>query len=400
MRAGIVARSRITEVILIVGMGLAARDLGAAEHRLLPYVDAAYAHDDNMRLRTEGKDRVEQYLLMPGLQWIRRSETEEYSLDARYIVRRHPGDEELDSDDQALRFGARSEGERGAFSFDTQVLRDTSLTSELLDSGLTQLKRRRLSITGGPSWSYALSERLTGQLSAQHQDVDYDADPSEFLDFRYSTVQGGLQWQLAERQQAHLQLVGSRFEVPDIGNTTDSISLLAGWQWTFSETGTAELLVGARATEEEIDAPAGDSTTERTNGGLFQLRMQRALEDGSFTASLARELTPSSLGQLNQTDRVSLRWRYDLAPLWYFNLGLTGLRSQADNSRFSDRDRKYYAVEPALRWRATRTMSVGLGYRYRWQKYDEQPDAANSNYVALFLSYRPEVGLETGFFGH
>lgn len=372
----------------------------AAEWWLEPVVHSQTFYDDNLRLQRETEQSVWSVLVEPRLAGGRRIQRAGIAFDAGAQFRRYPGDSELDSNDQDLHLNSHYLTERSRFGLDLDLVRDTTLTSELEETGFVQVRRRRTSRTLSPSWTYALGPRDTLQLSYRFNSVSYDAPLTEFVDYDYQTLAGTWIRSLDAKNRVHVTGTYSRYEASEIDATNDTVGIQAGLERRFSERTTATVLAGWRRTDAEFlqrqfveilpgigfftQTPADAQST----GALFSAELEHKYPRAVFTANLSRSIDPGAAGSLYQRDQLRLNVRYRIDQRRVAGLGVHALRAESVEGASALRpDRTAYRFNPWYSWQVSRELRLKAEYLYRWQEYEGVAGSAASNRVALTLEY-------------
>ena len=82
-------------------------------------------------------------------------------------------------------------------------------------------------------------------------------------------------------------------------------------------------------------------------------------------------------------------WDQKLSPRWRFSLVAHRYKNERSSGRTGTYDRQYLSVSPGIQYKLDREWSLAATYRYRYQKYEINPDSATSNALLMTLSYRP-----------
>lgn len=315
-------------------------------------------------------------------------------------------------------------GISGKLFLDTTLARETKstpLNPNTLDDAddLLGEPKRRFMKSIRPEWNYSLTEKTSLNLSYEFTDVTYqdslkrgDLQGSGRTDYSNHTGQLNLSHQLTPNTSVFSTASVTFFSTPETRSSTTYYSLQAGIQHKFSERWEAEIVAGGRYS-------VSDSTTERqdvirdandipildANGALIPRRFDEKdsssglgslanasithhYETGSLTASIAQDIRPTGNGDLQTSNEVELIWDHKLSEHLNFNLPISALRASAINSASNRLDRTYYQAAPALSWMLTPEFSLTLSYRYRYQKYDDIENSANSHNAMLSASYQ------------
>ena len=126
---------------------LAADSAAAAEWTLTPSGRVATAYIDNPHLLEEGGASTTGTIGEFAAVAKRRTERMDWTFEPRLRSARYQDDESLDSDDRSLRTQLGFATERSYWSASADLIRDTTLTSELGSTGLVQANRRHQSVS-------------------------------------------------------------------------------------------------------------------------------------------------------------------------------------------------------------------------------------------------------------
>jgi hypothetical protein len=198
--------------------------------------------------------------------------------------------------------------------------------------------------------------------------------------------QGGLRLdysrKLTEKDNLIALAQASRFD-SDSGQTTDNYEIQAGYQYAFSETTKAGFTAGGRYTVFDNPGPGEDGTN---TGWVARLQASKITGQARFDVRLERNLSPSGVGNLVETDEVNANMSYQLAERWSFALRTRLFQNENIENPQSGSNRRYFQILPALTYRITPDWRVEAAYRYVRQKRFNEPESADSN--TIFLNFR------------
>jgi hypothetical protein len=92
---------------------------------------------------------------------------------------------------------------------------------------------------------------------------------------------------------------------------------------------------------------------------------------------LSRDIYPSGVGALVQTDRLQVTWIKQWSPVLSANISAAAYQSQYIGGAVTNSNSRYYWVEPRLTWRLDEGWVLDAGYRYAKQTFDTQPVSAS-----------------------
>lgn len=209
--------------------------------------------------------------------------------------------------------------ERGQWTFAGQALVDSTVTSELGTTGVTDINRRHYGDTLSLGYQYSSTERLSWQVQGAWQDARYtDARQFGLIDYDYGSVQFGPTWNFSERVQGSLNLETDRI-TPQVGSTEDDYSASLQVKRAFSEQYSWQAWIGAT----RVDAgTSGSGTTS-----VFGLDASRRGERVQWDVSVKRSVLPIGNGLLAREDQATLAVVVGTSERSSLNLSLNATRS-------------------------------------------------------------------------
>jgi len=386
-------------------------------------------HDDNIRF----------VQTVPEFKLSAATESTLTELDSRFSFNRFDKSE-FNSDDQDIDLSFVKGFETSSLKLDANVVRDSTLTSELLGTGRigTKAERREL-YSFSPSWTYALDENDQIALGASYQNVDYHS--TQYIGYHSWDV--SLTWTHAFTERLDLQAVTTHSEyrsddgitqdVPNQNliinvfgallpiakgqfgqqtyfteNKNDGIQIGAGYKLT--ETSNLTALVGfARS---KTDYPLKDPNNDCGNGfrrGFTQFCFLTPQEETAPTATLAwnwkgerqdfqlsasKARQPSGDGFIVDATQVALTWSFNLAELHRLSFDFSGTRNRSlassrAQANTASIDRDYASATLGYHYQWSENWFIDTTYRYAYQNYTDTDNAANSRVVTLGVRYQP-----------
>ena len=408
MRTGAV----VTAIAVMLSGALSAAR--AADYSASGNVKLEANHDSNL-LMTEDEQSAAGYTASTRLGFGAATETTSADADLSLIARRF-NISGFDSDDQQANVTFEHRAERTTFGLGLRGIRDSTLTSELLDSGRVGSAGRHEQFYVSPYLDYQLSERDQLTLSATYTESSYD--DSGFIGYDYWS--SALQWShlLGERSKGFAQLTYSDYSSDDIASafgmsySTQSTQwgLQLGGEYFIAESLSLSLLAGRaqNQTEPSLSDPNGFCLFAASLGfisGVPICTLQESDSDvttfegsvnwtslrNSLSAKALRQTQPSSAGYLQTSEQLDLSWEYRFS-----EFGSVTAKATVGNNEVSEKyptsrinpSREYQYATLTYAHRVAEAWSLQCSYQYRAQKYDER-DRIDSQVVALALVWQP-----------
>jgi len=372
-----------------------------AEWSVVPSIQLTEKYEDNIRLATKTHDTVWGSTVSPSVQLVRTTPTSVAKVSARLRFNRYSGDEVRDTDVQYLTLSSRNRTPRGRWALKGSFKRDTTLTTlvepesdtadeeeladaEDIDEGLVQVEVRRNQFDLDPSWSQNLTERMTLRLGYRLRDVYYSAaEGTSLFGYQRHSLDVALMRQVTERDKLGITARYSEYRAPEVNSKAGTSTLQASMDHAFSETLRGIVAVGLQNTSSMRGALEDEAT-----GYTLDMRITKKINQSTnYRLALKRDVLPSGAGRVVQSDRFNIRFSSKITPKLTFSLSGRFFRNKSLEASATNVGRRYYSIEPNLRWLLTRKWSVDGYYRYRYQKYDNAAASAQSNAVFFAVRY-------------
>ena len=281
-------------------------------------------------------------------------------------------------------------GETDTWNMDADYVLDSTLISELQDSGRVQFNKQRQLLNLQPSWSTRWSPRGSASLAGGYSTTRYnDGLAAGLINYRTSSVQASLSYNLSETQQAGATATVSRFEAPDLyNNKSNTYDLRATWHSNWTEQLETNLSGGVQVNETKLSL-FGLTLKDTQHGFVADALARYTAERMTWTASASRRVDPSSLGVLAERDRVSINVSRALAEHMRGSVSGSWLHSKSLQNNVVADNRKWYQVDAGIRWAFSPAWSL-LG-NYTWMQQEIAGSTAQANSVTVSVSY---TGLE------
>ncbi len=396
-------RTTLLIVLCFLSIMSFSHTLPAAEWSLQPSLSLKAEYNDNIRLTTGPHDSVTGRTVSPQINFGRATETSQVNLRMLLNFTSYSGDEVNDLDEQILVLSSRFRTtERTTWRLDGRYRRDNLFRTIDIDSeeetgegddtdiGLVDVKVRRNRLTLRPSWTHQLTERSSLRLGYRLTDVSYsEAAGTGLVDYERHLVESIFSHKITVKDDFTVTGSVSRYRAPDTDTETDNTQILVGIRHAFSETAQGRLSAGFRETVE-----TRGTADDRSSGVVWEAGLRQRSELTTLDGVFRRSVSPSGAGSSVESNQLRVKLRRKVSPKLSFLLRAKFFRNKALEGSTTGVNRRYYVIEPGLRWRWTREWFIYGSYRYRRQKYDDQAEAAKSNAVLLGVAYRwPKLGV-------
>ena len=375
----------------------------SAEWKIDPTIQFKAGYNDNVTLRIGDEVSSAEATFSPSAIFSAETPRSGLSGNLRFDFRRYEDDSDLDDNNVRFLTNSYHRMERSELGLDLYFIKDTTLDSQLENTGLVLDRVTRYRVDVGPSWTYNLDELTNLRFGYNYSDVQYNnTGETGFVDFHSHSGQASLQRVLNERTAASMTLVHSRYS-NDNQVDSQNTGLQAGGSYKFSETISASLYVGTRYTKadfsqssqipiflgDEIIAfiPLNEDVSRSDWGYTFSGSLSKDFLRGQTALSASRDISNDINGVPIEVTRLRVQNLYRFSEVLSANLNLEFYRSETNNNARSSLDRDYYQIEPTLNWAFQKFWRISGSYRYTKQTFDNTSDDATQNAAYLTLTY-------------
>jgi hypothetical protein len=285
----------------------------------------------------------------------------------------------------------RTEGE--TFGLDGGFIRDNTLMGELQQTGVVLRFTQRNYWNVAPSWTHALTERLSLQGGYQFTNAAYENGLQlGLVDYTTHGGSAGLIYHTSETNQVQLTGIVTEFEAPQASSLRSSIyGGQVSMTHAFTETVTASLSAGGRYVSSSVDA--GFSRLRDSQiVWVGDARLRKKWADATATIEASREVFPSGFGLLLQTSRIGIGLSKEVTERFSLSLDAavlfaTSVTSKALPAMFPEN--RYVSITPGLHWRMADWWTMDLSYSYARRDVESFNEMAFSNAAMIMLTYFP-----------
>lgn len=450
LSAAISATNRNRILGLMVFAGLASTG-SAVDYSAGTSISANASHNDNLRLTESNKVAVNKYLVVPILTFGANTENSKLELDSTFFFNRYDKSQ-FNSDDQNIGLAYTYNFENSSVGLNANIVRDSTITSETLTSGIISEKAERTErYQAAPSWSYTINETNLLQLNGTYSRQDYRTTGYT----GYKNIDSTLSWIRIVNERLKLILSGrysdyhsddsQSFDIP--GNDTgievqtgiDSTTRLpiiqrvivpkgffgqqsyatrniekggqVGLDYQWSEAALLQARLGRSRSKNEFIVNDPQNLCNMEFGLIFAGLCSQPDSDGTqSTAELdwswsnerhqlglnaTKSTQPSSNGYVVDTTQVGSFWTFKLTELDQISTNLTLVRNRAIDKQSSllntsAADRDYGTATITYRRQFGDHWFANTSYQFSRQKYSDFDIQASSNTISLGIQYMPQ----------
>jgi hypothetical protein len=367
----------------------------AAQWTWRPSVEVGAMRDDNLELTTGPHTSTSGYVVGARLDTEAKTETSVTKVLGAATHTNYSRADIEDKNERGLYLTSENRmSERGTLGFEGEYRHDAVFETSVVrpgtgdvrdtDIGLsTRTEIRRDYRTFQPSWNWLLTERSAIRFGYRWSDVSFsETAGTGLVNYQDHLISAAYSRQLTPKQDVTVSTNIARYEPDTAGVKAQTLQLLAGLTQAFSPNVKGSAAFGVSRTTETT--PGNE---DRSSGVVASATLRQTGELSTFEGVLSRDVTPSGIGRTLRSDQLRVYWTRQLAPEIEFVFNVQLLRTQLLEGSDPNANRTYYDIAPELRWRWLENTYVVGSVRYRKQKYESDPNSADSNAVFFGIRY-------------
>ncbi len=388
--------------LVTLALLLAATGAGAAEWTIDPTVQLKAGYDDNIRSTAHDKIDSSEITLIPSATFGVETPRSGLNGTVGFTFRRFPNVTGLD--DNNWRFGINSfyRTARSEFGLGASVIQDTTLDTQLEETGLVFDRSNRLSKSIDPSWTWILNERTRLRAGYDYGTINYEKSRAGLADYFTHSGQLSLLRAFSEQVVGSISLAHSVTD-SDSDIRSSNTNLQGGLSWQFSETFSASLAGGGRYSitkfPERIPLfsgplflgyiDTGKKTQDSSSGLVFDASLDKRFERSGLSLSASRNVNNTVSGIQIEVTRLGVSASHNFSERVSGNGGLSWYKSQsAGKTSSGSLDRRYLSGTAQLNWKLAEFWTLSAIYTYSQQQFESTADDAIRNTAYLTLTYR------------
>jgi hypothetical protein len=360
-----------------IGMQLSAQ---AADIDLVPSVALTTEYNDNVTFDDQDEDADFIGIATPSLKLDYSTELLDISATGALDAYGYYDNSDLNTIHHRYRADSRYKlTERSALKANLGFIKDTTLESELEETGIVNRRVNRNRYDAGTGALYRISEVMNTDLGYRYSRVDYSSRGFEGSDTHTIT------FLLNRNLDKGINTISlkPRYAYRDSDrNQIDDYTVSLGWTHRYTEIDILRVFLGVRYTEVEQKETRDEFSDW---GGVADVSLKRSWEISSVLIGLSSDVRYDANGQAIQVNR--LYWDLTKGLSYRWGLGLKGgfyyTRSGED---FNDEDDFFFEITPSAYYRITENHTLQLAYSYAREDDEELSDSFVSDRNRLWLT--------------
>lgn len=374
----------------------------AQDWRFEPIFRVGAEYDDNATLaaRTDEEVELTGYLIDLRANLNYASQTTEFFIQPRVVLRNYPDESEFDTDDYRLvsrfsRQGQSSEiGFRGRFdresirtaersNVDLEIDDPDEITEDSTGRVFLSGTRNRLRFT--PYWNYQLSDVSSVRANVDYFDIGYeDVFAGLLVDYTDARLNASYRRKFSNVNSALVTATARRYDADTSFGAITGYGIMAGFDYNLSQKTRLKAMFGFEDAEQsgfQFDPEA-----------VANITLTRRLQTIRMFAQYRRSISGGGAGRVSLRDSFNLNFVRNLSEKIDAGLGVRAYRTSGTNDLTSIGDRNYVQLQSTFLWYLSKSFAIEAVYRYTINDRDETLGGrANSNNVNLWFVYQPKT---------
>jgi len=360
--------------------------LQAAEWSLSGTANPSLEYDDNVFMRDSDKSGDYHARVKPTLKIMHQLENTETSVTAGYVLDRYDALSELDTENPFISMNTQYNTQRSQWGLGVNYAESTSRDDAADDTGDFETNSISITESISPSFSYQLTERDSLSVNASYSTQEYST--VDFSNSRNRQLSTSWQHQFTERFNGGVSFSFSNNKSNNVNSFTDddTYNLSLTTNYDLSEVWGINGSVGVRQLDSERTDGFGITEKNKNSGSSLDLTISYKKNQDTASIRLSRSVSPSSLGEVNEQDKISASWSRDLTENVSTQISASFQTTNSADGEDND-ERENITFSPSVNWVFSPDASLGLSYKYRQQKESDAGTDASSNAIMLTLNY-------------
>lgn len=377
------------------------------QYTIVPSLSLKESYDDNIYLYWRGEKGDFVTYFQPKIVTNLNTERTKIGATAQVNFLRYMDETNLNTEEYTYILGLNHQkSERLLFNLRGKYTRDTTLESEWTETGVGLERNIRKNYAGNFSITYNLKERHSIGFSSFYTKSNYES--RAYVDYSYSGASLDYTYNLANNRLYFDVLFGYHYFKSDIGRTHNILNFW-GINYLFSDTTKINGFLGLRYSDSEAKLkryiifdyyliysgkvekrtallPYTEIKREKNWGFLLNLNLTRQIENGSFSAGIERNITPSVIGEIILRQKIFTRFTYKFSERWKASLFANYYQGKTTGSV---RTLNYYSydVRPSIKFFLTENTSLELSYLRQFYKSKLTDFKAERNVFFLGINW-------------
>ena len=366
----------------VLAMAVTGKPSQAAVWGVSPRASVAVRYDSNLQLRADDENDSVGGSATAGAHIVRYGDTVDWKFDPQLLLVRYRDDTDLNRTESQIDAAVERRLELSQWTATASYVRDTTLTSELGSSGITQVNLPHEHIVVALSPALQLNERCSAGLQGSWSNDRYlGAGASGLVDYDYGVGFLQLACQATQRSDLAVDASYARLTASSVRYETEQLAANLRWDVSLSERWKLSLAGGPLRVRSSIAID---------NGIGYSVELSGRAETSRLNLSWSQDTSPNGRGALSKRDRVVLsagrqfgaRLSADLTGQWLHN------EDAVQQIGLSIESIRYVYADTTLRWLVSPTVSSFVSIGWSRQAQQTTAIAGHGYHVAVGMAWQ------------
>lgn len=373
----------------------------AAEYKIESSITSSASYNDNIFLAATAKESESQLTILPKVIATVRDNNWSLGSDV-WVSSENYSSRNLDSIDQYLNVQGNLSQERNTYSFVSGYSLKSNLNTNSDDFGVANKKAERRTLRLSPTYTRSFSSRMSIAATLSMTSVDYiDAAGTGLTPYQQNALNTRLDYSFSERDSINLSLTYSEYESDDGLAVNDMFIYRIGMNHLISERLSSSLIVGVskrnttNLRQTEINFLGVSQVFVQVldfndNGFVLNGNLSYALERGSTSIDVSRDVVANSTGGLSEQETVNLNLNESIISRWRYSIDVKYSKSTAVSSIAQSSDRRLITLKPSIFYNLGRDWRLSASYEYAEREFTSNilpGSTPSANKISISATY-------------
>lgn len=328
----------------------------AAQWSCEPQLSWLVGYNSNVQLAPSNVQATGEAILSLDAVFKGLTETTEWDLHPHLDFQRYPQHDGFNANTGSLQGAFTTRTERSQFSVNAGYEEASTLTTELVDTGIVDGNTSRNTASAALGWQRELSERQQLGLQVSYANVVYpNGEQFGLIGYRYPSVTLSDTLAYSARTSFSFALFADDLYAPLTGYDSSDRGARVSFTHRFSDRVKVSATLGISET---------DVLGNVQHGSVWDVRATRTTEHGHFDLDYSQTVQPSGRGYLIRRNAATLSLSQQLKGSLYGTVSLLDLRnSNLASGPFLDVPR-YSSADVGLEWHVSLQVVITLAGGY------------------------------------
>ncbi|MHB8481553.1 MAG: porin family protein [Nitrospiria bacterium] len=377
------------KILIFLTVLIYARFSGASEWSAEPSLTMKEEVNDNLLMTVSPHSTVWGSTVSPAVKLAAEEANIEINGNASLAVNHYLGEKDLDTLDQSYQISTRfDQTERTNWKLSGIYQVDSTLESELSQTGVVLYRTQRNDGTISVGWSRKVTEKTDFEAGYQFTDIRYADLTAGLYNYRVNSGTAQLSHQVSEKNQINETLFYSFYQMPDLNYLSWDGGIRIGEVYSFTETFKGTFSGGVHRTDSSIRIPGMDFNT-LDSGWLLNADLEKQWERTVLHGGFSRETQLSGGGSLVQVDHLFGEVKHKITEQFALSAAGDLYTTVPYRENVTLVNSRYFVIQGGWEWHFSENWELNGGYSYSALNSEAVSQSVISDDTYLKVVYNP-----------